>query len=218
MKLLEFFESLDVDEFIDYYVKYYDTKIDRDIAKNCFLSMIDSSKLNHNSDSDVDTNDIYTIYSIPYVGCCSCDTLDTFLIKNLFEDEERYSYDLSSTNDILHYNISDACRYFIKNDLEYASSIFYELTFLSYDEEEKDICSNNILDEVNNAVEDIKNNNTSSYIPFEEFVSEHYNWVDKRTIEEKDFDYSMVELHRTYSTNLIKYLVKLDKSYVNKNC
>lgn len=223
MIVKEFLQSLSLDDLVKAYCLYEndicnyhgtgDRKFheDADAVKKAFEKILSLEPI-------IDENSI--VFSIPELGTQS---LDSFIVKKeeLFDTEleriEHYGYEFDSMREILGYQISKACRFQINDDLLYACSILFELTFFGYDPDYQEHETSKNIDELNEQIEEIKNG-TAELITSDELfeqISEKYDidLTDKRCQKEIQFDEKMRSFWCSYYNDLIEELYDLERYY-----
>lgn len=235
MNVQELFKSVNVDEFVHEYMNYdchfrnilEDDEMDADTRKSLISSgkkMILSSFENmKNMDiSNYKNEEKNIVFVLP-----SYDEgmeLDTFLVeqKDLEEfnkDEnfrvETYGYEFCDTNKILSFIVSETSRFMIDNDAKVAASIFYEVTFFGYDECEKAEKLEETKNEINAALEEVKEdvNNSEKFIPPDK-VFENLGYVDKRYDFEKTFETEVLKLEMEFSQKRRNLIFKQENKYI----
>lgn len=159
------------------------------------------------------------IFSIPELGT-QC--LDSFLIykDELFNDEldriEHYGYEFCSMREILGYQISDACKFQLNDDLQYACSIIFEMTFFGYDPEEQEEEINDAKDDIDDSIEDIQENGTENYTSFNDILNS-FDLTDKRSQKEIQFEDRMRSFWCDYYNNMMEELYQLERYYQNRD-
>lgn len=225
MIVKEFLQSLSLDDLVKAYCLYEndicnyhgtgDRKFheDADVVKKAFEKILSLEPV-------IDENSI--VFSIPELGTQS---LDSFVVKKeeLFDTEleriEHYGYEFDSMREILGYQISKACRFQLNDDLLYACSILFELTFFGYDPDYQEHETSENIDKLNEQIEEIENG-TANLITSDELfeqISEKYDidLTDKRCQKEIQFDEKMRSFWCSYYNDLIEELYDLERYYQN---
>lgn len=196
------------DDFIKYYLQY-DKNISsyEDIKK--LLNDICECKVKEVVEDDI-------VFSLPDVGDLGA---DSFLIKLADlekKDFEKYAYELCPINEILGYQVSEAClRY--PGEFLYAASILFEMTFFGYSikKQKKNVKKEKkILDK---RIKECKEDNLK-YTTLTELLKK-YNIKDERKPFEKKFDLNKLKIEGKFQRELLKELIKLEKEYrrIEKN-
>lgn len=211
MTVQEYFRSLDREEFIKEYIYYCDYPKSA-AKKNTLRNLL--SKLD-NLEIIADSSKI--IFSVP-VPDSESHLLDSFFIdrEDLYKDGriEKYAYEMTPMQEILGYQISQACRYFL-GKYKFACSILYEMTFFGYnlDNQKKEVtCFSNGIKE---QVEEIKSGE-AKLTPIEDLFK-HFGFEDTRSEAEKLFDSEKFNIERAYSQKITEALYKLEKEYLKSS-
>lgn len=163
----------------------------------------------------IDNNHI--VFSIPELGT-QC--LDSFLIQKeeLFDPNidriEHYGYEFCSMKEILGYQISKACRRYIDDDLMYACSILFEMTFFGYDPDSQEEETTELKEDLDQQIEDIEND-TAELIDAEEVFRDFDFPIDNKTQKEIEFEDKMRSLWGNYYNDMIEELYRLERYYQN---
>lgn len=160
----------------------------------------------------------YIIFSVPHPNSQG---LDSFLIKKeeLFNTEldriEHYGYEFDSMREILGFGVSDACKFYLNDDLLFACSIIFEMTFFGYnpDDQEKETSKN--IDELNNQIEEIECGEANFTTLSDEFW-ESVGYVDKRDEKERVFEDKVRSVEGNYIKDILDELYDLERYYQNK--
>lgn len=161
----------------------------------------------------------YIIFSVPHPNSQG---LDSFLInkEELFNTEldriEHYGYEFDSMREILGFEVSDACKFYLNDDLLFACSIIFEMTFFGYnpDDQEKETSKN--IDELNNQIEEIESGEANFTTLNDEFW-ESVGYVDKRDEKEILFEDKVRSIEGNYIKDILDELYDLERYYQNKN-
>lgn len=208
MTVQEYFRSLDREEFIKEYVYYCDYPKSA-AKKNTLRNLL--SKLD-NLEIIVDSSKI--IFSVPVPNSKSL-LLDSFFIdrEDLYKDGriEKYAYEMTPMQEILGYQISQACRYFL-GEYKFACSIFYEMTFFGYDldNQKKEVTC--LSSGLKKQVEEIKSGE-AKLTPIEDLFK-HFGFEDTRSEAEKFFDSEKFNIERAYSQKITETLYNLEREYL----
>ena len=161
MTVQAFLQSLNLDDLVKAYCLYENDICnyhgtgnrkfheDTDAVKKAFEKILSLEPV-------VDENSI--VFSIPELGTQS---LDSFIVKKeeLFDTEleriEHYGYEFDSMREILGYQISKACRFQLNDDLLYACSILFEMTFFGYDPDYQEHETSKNIDKLNEQIEEL---------------------------------------------------------------
>jgi len=208
MTVQEYFRSLDKEKFIKEYIYYCDYPKST-TKKNLIRNLL--SKLN---DLEVVQDPSKIIFSIPVPNSESL-LLDSFSIdrEDLDKDDriEKYAYEMTPMQEILGYQISQACSYFL-GKYKFACSILYEMAFFGYDldNQEKEVIhfSNRLKEQI----EEIKSGE-AKLTPVENLFK-HFGVEDTRSKAEQLFDSEKFRIEGTYCQNITKALINLEKEYL----
>lgn len=208
MTVQEYFRSLDREKFIKEYLYYCDYPKST-AKKNTIRDLL--SKLD-GLEIVVDPSKI--IFSVP-VPDSESHLLDSFSIdrEDLYKDGrvEIYAYEMTPMREILGYQISQACSYFL-GKYKFACSILYEMTFFGYnlDNQEKEVIhfSNGIKEQI----EEIKSGE-AKLVPVEDLFK-HFGFEDTRSEAERLFDSEKFTIEGNYSKKITEALYKLEKEYL----
>ena len=160
----------------------------------------------------------YIIFSVPH---SNSQGLDSFLVKKqeLFNTEldriEHYGYEFDSMREILGFEVSDACKLYLNDDLLFACSIIFEMTFFGYnpDDQEKETSKN--IDELNTQIEEIESGEANFTTLDDEFW-ESVGYVDKRDEKERLFEDKVRSVEGNYIKDVLDELYDLERYYQNK--
>ena len=209
MTVQEYFRSLDREEFIKeyiYYCSYPKSAAKKNLIRN-LLSKLDILEVAADSSK--------IIFSVP-VPDSESHLLDSFSIdrEDLDKDGrvEQYAYEMTPMQEILGYQISQACSYFL-GKYKFACSILYELTFFGYDLDNQKREVTHFSNELKEQVEEIKSDPTK-LVPVDD-VFEHFGFTDTRSKAEQLFDSEKFRVEGTYCQKIAEALYKLEKSYIN---
>lgn len=208
MTVQEYFRSLDREKFIKEYLYYcgYPKSTAKKNTIRDLLSKLDSLEI------VVDPSKI--IFSVP-VPDSESHLLDSFFIdrEDLYKDGriEKYAYEMTPMQEILGYQISQACRYFL-GEYKFACSIFYEMTFFGYDldNQKKEVTC--LSSGLKKQVEEIKSGE-AKLTPIEDLFK-HFGFEDTRSEAEKFFDSEKFNIERAYSQKITETLYNLEKEYL----
>lgn len=206
MTVQDLLKSVDKDKFINYYIEYCGypkSAKKKQIVGNFYDELINC---------EITENNKMIVFALPTLDS---NLLDSFLVNRADLKKhgriETYAYELSAAQDVLGYSISRACQHYLGDDLEFASAIFYELSYFGYTLKTQNDKTNDFLDSINKSIEEIKNG-TADLISSDK-VFKDLGYVDSRTEEEKKFDSTEAKLHCKFINNLRKELYKLELSY-----
>lgn len=145
--------------------------------------------------------------------------LDSFMVfrrdvESLNAEYEHYAYEFESWDNVLGWDISEACRYAV-GDYPYACSILYELSFFGYDRETQEGGAGEILKSVKDSIQTIEEQKPQ--MKSWEEIAEDLNLVDSRSEAEKAFDSDTIRIealaHRNYRQEYMRQLFQLENSY-----
>lgn len=209
MTVQEYFRSLDREEFIKeyiYYCSYPKSAAKKNLIRN-LLSKLDTLEVAADSSK--------IIFSVP-VPDSESHLLDSFFIdiEDLDKDDriEQYAYEMTPMQEILGYQISRACSYFL-GKYKFACSILYEMTFFGYDldNQEKEVI--HFSKGLKEQIKEIKSDPTK-LAPVDD-VFEHFGFTDTRSKAEQLFDSEKFRIEGIYCQKIAEALYKLEKSYIN---
>lgn len=229
LTVLELFKSIDVDKFAEEYLKYegicgkvfFDDNIsleDKTLTislafrriKDCFLRIRDNTIPKANKKG-------WVIFALPESenGQLYSFTVSKNDILEYSETEDnlptRYGYELDSIEDILGYSISEASRYLVDDDVKFAASIFYEITFFGYYPELRNDKISEITNELNEAINDIKSGDIRL-----SSVESSLLFEDSRRDFEKEFDANKHSIGNDIWMRVFALLVKQERIYTNR--
>lgn len=210
MTVQEFFNQLNKKEFVEYYLDYAKDHV----SKNRKARKIINKFLDEIHDYSVKKDENKIIFSLKSINSTQLDSF--FAKKSDFDKEEieHYAYDFENVSDVIGYSISNACRYYIGNDYQYAASILYEMSFFGYTIKHQEDTVEEERNSLKEAVDDIEKQGETSLISFDELCKNlGFEYKDTRTEEEKQFDLSIIKNRIDNSTEVFKLLVELEKSY-----
>ena len=229
MTVQELFKSIDENEFLDLYLRNDNDTINlifnRDITIEEKVKKIEKFKdtilnaLHLFRTLEIDKDDKYIVFAIPrFEG----DTLaDSFLVKKdelLYPEKvdriEHYAYEFSPHKEILSFDVSEASRFEIDDDVCLAVSIFNEMTFCGISEESHSNRVAEITEDINSAIEDI-DNNSENFISSEELFKS-LGWEDTRTEEEKQFSFDIACVEGNASSKIYEKYFEMEKYYLTK--
>ena len=208
MTVQEYFRSLDKEKFIKEYIdysNYYRSTTKKNILRD-LLFKLDSL--------EIVSNPSKIIFSVP-VPDSESRLLDSFCInkEDLYKEDrvEHYAYEMTSMQEILGYQISQACNYFL-GEYRFACSILYEMTFFGYDvvRQEKEVTQ--LSDKLKEQVEEIESG--SAKLASVENLFEHFGFEDNRSEAEKLFDSEKFTIDGVYSKKITEALFNLEKDYL----
>lgn len=160
----------------------------------------------------------HIVFSVPHPNSIG---LDSFLIKKgeLFDASlnriEHYGYEFDSMKEILGFEISDACRFYLDDDLLFACSIIFEMTFFGYNPEDQEKETSKNLEEINESIEEIELNE-ASLTTLDDNYWESIGYVDKRDQKERLFEDKVRIIEGNYINDLLNELYDLEKYYQNR--
>ena len=208
MTVQEYFRSLDREDFIKEYINYCDypkSAAKKNLIRNLLSKLVTL---------EVTSDPSKIIFSIPTPDPDS-HLLDSFYVEKEDLDKEdrveHYAYEMTPMQEILGYQVSQACRYFL-DEYKFACSILYEITFFGYDVNNQKEEVVQFSTKLKEQVEEIKFDPTK-LTPVDN-VFEHFGFTDTRSKAEQLFDSEKFRLEGTYCQNITKALINLEKSYV----
>lgn len=230
MKVIELFKSLDIGKFVREYMDYEGlySKIwcNEDISVEEKIKRVNYSfKEFEDIFSDLlklrvsPQKSEFIVFSVPEEGT---GMLNSFVvhraeIKSYNGDTsqlpQRYGYEFSPIEEILNYEVSEVSRYIISDDIRLAASIFYEITFLGYLPEERELKiekTNALLDE---AMQDVKKGNIEKFHNLETVFSD-IGYKDKRKDFEKEFENKKDNLESESFVKMSSLLFLQEKKYI----
>ena len=229
MTVQELFKSINEEEFIDAYLKNDNETIEclfrKDISINEIFQKVNYFKeivlnaFQRFKEMEVERNEEYIVFAIPrYEGDTSADSFlslrEEIMNPEKVERIEHYAYEFSPHEEILGYDVSEASRYEIGDDVTVALSIFNEMTFCGITEEHHKEKVDEITQSLKEAEESIENG-TANLRPIEDLFTE-LGWEDKRTQEEKDFSLAIAKIQgNAYVQTLNKYF-EMEKYYLTR--
>lgn len=160
----------------------------------------------------------HIVFSIPHPNSQG---LDSFLIKKeeLFNTEldriEHYGYEFDSMQEILGFEVSDACKFYLNDDLLFACSIIFEMTFFDYNPEDQEKETSKNIDELNNQIEEIESGEANFTTINDEFW-ESVGYVDTRDEKERLFEDKVRSIEGNYIKDILDELYDLERYYQNK--
>ena len=227
MTVQELFKSIDRKEFIDAYLRNdnetlnmffrEDLSIQEIYSKVNFFKEVVLAAFDRFCEAEVERNEEYIVFAIPeYEGDTSAHSFlslrEEILNPETVERIEHYAYEFSPHEEILGYDVSEASRYEIGDDIVVALSIFNEMTFCGITEEHHKEKVEEITQSLKEAEEEIQNG-TAEYRPIEDLFKD-LGWEDKRTQEEKDFSLDIARIQgNAYVQTLNKYF-EMEKYYI----
>ena len=213
MTVKEFFNSLDREKFIDYYCqyenfcgdKYIDVIKHKAIIRN-LLAKFETIEPKENTEGCI-------IFALPDPGLVS---LNSFLIhkKDLFsgEEVEHYAYELCPMQEILGFDISSACKYYLNDDYQFAAAILYEMTFFGYDVDAQQEEVTEKKEELNKIIEEIEES-TAELLSIDD-VFKDFNYEDPRNSYERAFDNERYRIEGEFYSGIRELLYNLEKEYL----
>jgi hypothetical protein len=227
MTVQELFQSINEEEFIESYLRNDNETIEclfrKDIPINEIYQKINFFKeivlgaFRRFKEMEVERNDEYIVFAIPrYDGDTYADSFlslrEEILNPEKIERIEHYAYEFSPHEEILGYDVSEASRYEVGDDVTVALSIFNEMTFCGITEEHHKEKVEEITQSLKEAEESIENG-TAECRPIEDLFKE-LGWEDTRTKEEKDFSLAIAKIQgNAYVQTLNKYF-EMEKYYI----
>lgn len=190
------------EDFINYYLRHDEGVPSEDDLRN-LLKEICECRIKEDEENNI-------IFSIPDIGGLSA---DSFLIKQSDlkkKSFEKYAYELCPMEEILGYQVSDACIGYV-GEFFYLASILYEMTFFGYSlniQKRRINKEKKILEE---RVQEIKEGNLK-LITLEE-LKEKIKFKDTRKVFEKKFDLNKLKIEGKFQKEILKELIKLELNY-----
>ena len=206
MTVQEYFRSLDKEEFIKEYINYcgYSKSTTK---KNIIRNLL--SKLD---DLEVVADFSKIIFSVPVPDST---ILDSFCVnrEDLYKEDrvEHYVYEMTPMQEILGYQISQACNYLL-GEYKFACSILYEMTFFGYDLDRQEREVTQISNELKEQIEEIESGKVN-LTPVDN-IFKHFEFEDTRSEAEKLFDSERFTIEGIYNKNITEALYKLEKEYL----
>ena len=233
MTVKDFFNTIDAEKFADEYMKYEGTvdNIFADTSKSVAerIVLLEKAKTTiktlfeeMRNREPVKNEKEYIVFSDMIEGSY---LLNSYLVSksdilsytpSSKKRIETYAYEFDQTEQILGYDISEASRYTINDDIRYACSIFYEITFFGYNSEKRDNKVSNIVSDLTKQAEEIKENGLKDCIPAEK-VFEELGFTDTRKDYEKEYDSQKLEKECKYNSLTFNLLINLEKRYIENN-
>ena len=227
MTVQELFKSIKKEDFIDAYLRNDNETINMFFNKelpiqdilmriNRFKEIV-SDAYDRFCEVEIEKNDEYIVFAIPrYDGDTNADSFlckrEELLHPESVERIEHYAYEFSPHTEILSYDVSEASKYEMCDDITLAISIFNEMTFCGITEERHQERVDEITQSLKEAEESIENG-TAECRPIEDLFEE-LGWVDRRTEEEKEFSLSIARIQgNAYVQTLNKYF-EMEKYYL----
>jgi predicted DNA-binding protein YlxM (UPF0122 family) len=227
MTVQELFKSIDRKEFIYAYLRNdnetlnmffrEDLSIQEIYSKVNFFKEVVLAAFDRFCEAEVERNEEYIVFAIPeYEGDTSAHSFlslrEEILNPETVERIEHYAYEFSPHEEILGYDVSEASRYEVGDDVTVALSIFNEMTFCGITEEHHKEKVEEITQSLKEAEESIENG-TAECRPIEDLFKE-LGWEDTRTREEKDFSLAIAKIQgNAYVQTLNKYF-EMEKYYI----
>ena len=207
MTVQEFFKTLDKDKFVKYYIKDY---CNQRVTEN--RKMIVGNYVDELLSAQVKENKDMYVFSM-----VSMDSLflNSFAVnRDDFgkEEIEHYAYDLEDPLDVLGYQVSKACKYYLKDDYRFASSILYELSMFGYSLKKQTDGAKDIISSVKEATKNIDISKLTSA----ESLFKELGYVDNRTEQEKELDVEMIKIENYCTVESRKALCKLELVYASE--
>ena len=117
--------------------------------------------------------------------------------------------------EILGFEVSDACKFYLNDDLLFACSIIFEMTFFGYnpEDQEKEISKN--LEEINESIEEIESGE-AQLTTLDDNYWESIGYIDKRDEKEKLFENKVTIIECNYINDILDELYDLERYYQNK--
>lgn len=148
--------------------------------------------------------------------------LDSFTIcrkdiESLNPQYEHYAYEFESWENILGWDISEACRYAV-GEYPYACSILYEMSFFGYTRETQKSAAEEVLGSIAESTESIEKESAEAR-SWEETKND-LGFLDTRLEAEKAFDEATAKIgsstYRNSYQDYMQQLFQLENSYQNK--
>ena len=222
MLVQELFQKVkdNIDEFVDYYLKYID--IDYKGDKNKIKSLV-CDIINYNDIKVNEDNIIFFIPDYPIRDCIDC--FDIFVIKreDLLNSENvvnygnitPYSLEFTPIKEVLGYRVSQACLYTFKGLYRVLGYLLYEMTFFGYSINEQEDNSKDEINIINSEIDNIESGK-ANLISFDEMLDNLK--VDKDSViatpYEKVFDDTFINIENTFLNELTNNLYKLERGYI----
>lgn len=160
----------------------------------------------------------HIVFSVPHPNSKG---LDSFLIKKgeLFDTSldriEHYGYEFDSMQEILGYEISDACKFYLNDDLLFACSIIFEMTFFGYNPKDQEKETSKNLEEINESIEEIESGE-AQLTTLDDNYWESIGYIDKRDEKEKLFENKVTIIECNYINDILDELYDLERYYQSK--
>lgn len=228
MTVQELFKSIDEDEFIETYLRNDNETMDcifrTDISINEIALQVNHFKelvlnaLHRFKNMELERNEEYIVFAIPDDN--GSIPVDTFLVKTSELKEakidkiERYAYEFSAHKEILSYDISDACRHRVDDDVLLAVAVFNEMTFLGIEEDVHDNRADEIMSELDKTSKEIEEG-LAKTSPVAD-VFKQLGFEDTRTPEEKVFSYRLTQIQNNNYVQTLNVYFELEKYYLKR--
>lgn len=170
---------------------------------------------------EIKRDEEYICFAIPYAedDAFGWDSFiskrEEILNKDNIERVEKYAYELSPIEETLRYDVSETC---IKSygDLNVAVAIFDELTFCGVDIDARNERTEEIHEEINESLEEIKNTDIKSKTIKASDLFAELGWIDEREEFEKEFDMNRMKNDMEYFKKLYEMIINQEYVYITR--